>query len=587
MPMARRGPRAIAAPSSVPPTPANGSSTSSPVLVKNSMSRAMSRGGLFAPWALRRCVPQLRGVGRRPDRLREVEPLLAGELVEVVGGVGRAARLHPGSVAGGRADARGSRSYNASMPGRVVSRRFIGREPELARIADALATAAGGDRHDRDRRAAAPGWASRGSSTRRSSRAAAGPDAAAGPARPRHGPADPPWAAVLEALEPRPRHAPAGRGRWPCCGATPARSCASCHRSPRSPTGVAGHPRQRARGPGAPPAARAGGAAALAGPPRRRAAGGPGARGPPRRRCRDPGLRDVRRPDRPRRADRARALVPARPPHARAPAAREPGGHRRRASGRPSAWTSRRFARREIAGLIEGIEGERPSASIVVLVAERSGGLAARRGGAGRRPPRAAQRDAHRDPRGPRRRAAGAPLARVPPPAPAARPRGAPGDHRGAGRSRRPPSRPAPARRACRRGPPRCRGAAPTLLDADLAAGLAEALEHGFVRRDAGRPARRSATSWSRGPSWPTCCPRSARATGPRSPTPSPDMPAVAAAFWRGAHRLDEAREAAIEAGRLAMRVEAPQDALARPRAAASTCPPARPPTRRPPTRTP
>ena len=39
--------------------------------------------------------------------------------------------------------------------------------------------------------------------------------------------------------------------------------------------------------------------------------------------------------------------------------------------------------------------------------------------------------------------------------------------------------------------------------------------------------------------------------------------PAIAAAFWRGAHRLDEARAAAIEAGRLAMRLEAPEDALA------------------------
>ncbi len=53
MPIARRGPRAMDAPSSVPPTPANGSSTSSPVFVKNSISRAISRGGLFAPWALR------------------------------------------------------------------------------------------------------------------------------------------------------------------------------------------------------------------------------------------------------------------------------------------------------------------------------------------------------------------------------------------------------------------------------------------------------------------------------------------------------------------------------------------------------
>ena len=39
--------------------------------------------------------------------------------------------------------------------------------------------------------------------------------------------------------------------------------------------------------------------------------------------------------------------------------------------------------------------------------------------------------------------------------------------------------------------------------------------------------------------------------------------PAVAAALWRDAYRLDEAREAAIEAGRLAMRLEAPEDALA------------------------
>ncbi len=53
MPIARRGPWAIAAPRSVPPTPANGSRTRSPLRVKNSMSRAISRGGLFAPCALR------------------------------------------------------------------------------------------------------------------------------------------------------------------------------------------------------------------------------------------------------------------------------------------------------------------------------------------------------------------------------------------------------------------------------------------------------------------------------------------------------------------------------------------------------
>ena len=40
------------------------------------------------------------------------------------------------------------------------------------------------------------------------------------------------------------------------------------------------------------------------------------------------------------------------------------------------------------------------------------------------------------------------------------------------------------------------------------------------------------------------------------------DVPVVAAAHWRAAHRLPEAREAALEAGRLALRVEAPQDAM-------------------------
>src|SRR6266446_8585439 len=61
MPRARRGPRAIAAPRSVPPTPANGSRTSSPDFVKNSISLAMSRGGLFAPCALRSVCPSSDG----------------------------------------------------------------------------------------------------------------------------------------------------------------------------------------------------------------------------------------------------------------------------------------------------------------------------------------------------------------------------------------------------------------------------------------------------------------------------------------------------------------------------------------------
>src|SRR5205823_6233114 len=53
--------REIAAPRSVPPTPAKGSSTSSPDFVKYSMRRAISRGGLFAPWTFRRRCPSSDG----------------------------------------------------------------------------------------------------------------------------------------------------------------------------------------------------------------------------------------------------------------------------------------------------------------------------------------------------------------------------------------------------------------------------------------------------------------------------------------------------------------------------------------------
>ena len=70
--------------------------------------------------------------------------------------------------------------------------------------------------------------------------------------------------------------------------------------------------------------------------------------------------------------------------------------------------------RDELAALIEGIEGERASASLLLLVAERSGGLAARRRGAARRPAGAPQRIADRVVRRPRHRPAGDPVAGVP-----------------------------------------------------------------------------------------------------------------------------------------------------------------------------
>lgn len=73
-----------------------------------------------------RLVPQLGRVSRPPDRLGEVEPLLAGELVE------RVARVHHG----------GSIRYGAAiLPGMA----FIGRERELAHLATALERAAAGE----------------------------------------------------------------------------------------------------------------------------------------------------------------------------------------------------------------------------------------------------------------------------------------------------------------------------------------------------------------------------------------------------------------------------------------------------------
>ena len=221
------------------------------------------------------------------------------------------------------------------------------------------------------------------------------------------------------------------------------------------------------------------------------------------------------------------------------------------------------FARREIAGLIEGIEGERPSASIVVLVAERSGGspLVVEELVAARRELRNATLT------GTLADLVAARLARRSP------------ECRRLLRLLAPAERPmttaelAVAAAAVRgRAPPRGLPPRSTSLPrrgTDLLDGgprppaWTEALEHGFVRRDADDrlvdPPRAGGARRGRR----TCCPRSARATGRPSPTRSPDTPTIAAAFWRGAHRLDEAREAAIEAGRLAMRLEAPEDALA------------------------
>ena len=218
------------------------------------------------------------------------------------------------------------------------------------------------------------------------------------------------------------------------------------------------------------------------------------------------------------------------------------------------------LARREVAGLIEGIEGDRPSASIVVLVAERSAGVplvveelvAARRelrnaSLTGTLADLVAARLVRRTPECRR-------LLRLL--APAERPVSleqlavASAEFEAGGTGRRPPRSSSGPRRAT------------DALDGDLAAGLDEAIEHAFVRRDgAGRVIVRHELVARAivGDLLPSQRPRY-RAALARA---FERTPAVAAAYWRSAHRLGEARDAAIAAGRLAMLQEAPQDALA------------------------
>ena len=222
------------------------------------------------------------------------------------------------------------------------------------------------------------------------------------------------------------------------------------------------------------------------------------------------------------------------------------------------------LTRREIGNQIEGIEGERPSASVVVLVAERSAGtplvieelIAARRelkhvsltGTLGdliaarlarrshecRRVLRliaSSQRPIERDRLALLSAAFEAELATA------------------NVASNLPPRSSSMPRRAA------------DGLDPDLSAGLAEAIEHGFVREEAdGRlrirhelVARAVVTDLL-----PTQRPRYRAALA----TAFADIPIVAAHHWRAAHRPAEARTAALEAGRVALELEAPLDAL-------------------------
>ena len=218
------------------------------------------------------------------------------------------------------------------------------------------------------------------------------------------------------------------------------------------------------------------------------------------------------------------------------------------------------LARREIAGLIEGIEGERPSASIVVLVAERSAGspLVVEELVAVRRELRSASLTGSLSDLVAARLARRAPecrrvlrlLAVAERPLDHARLARAAAAFEEDAAGRLPPRSVTSPRRASLH------------LDADLAAGLEEAQEHGLVRTGDDRRLRirheliaRAIVADLLPPQVPRYRAALARAFD--------DVPIVAAIHWRAAYRNTEAREAAMVAGRLAMDVEAPEDALA------------------------
>ena len=218
------------------------------------------------------------------------------------------------------------------------------------------------------------------------------------------------------------------------------------------------------------------------------------------------------------------------------------------------------FTRGEIASLIEGIEGERPSASIVVLVSERSAGSAVvvEELVAARRELRSASltgtlsdivgaRLARRSPECRRLLRLLAPAERPVSPAELAVAAAA---FEADGTTRLPPRSATGPRRGTDE------------LDADLAAGLDEAVEHGFVRREANDELAIRHELVARAivaDLLPSQRPRYHAALAQAFA----GSPVVAAAFLRRAHRLDAARAVAIDAGRLAIAVDAPQDALA------------------------
>jgi DNA-binding CsgD family transcriptional regulator/tetratricopeptide (TPR) repeat protein len=442
------------------------------------------------------------------------------------------------------------------MSGRVVSRRFIGRERELASIGAALATAAAGTATT----VIVTGSAGMGV-TRTLDEALA--RASAGDVPPlvlrgrSRGPVDPPWAAVLEALEPalapRPpdelRHL-LGRDAGPVLRQIPQMAALAA--------GVGGPPDS-----------------ALADPERRqprvieallRWLGRLASERPVVLVLEDLHIADAATRafatfvSRIARDERLALILSYQPDRITSEhPLRENLAVIEAGAMAPIRVELQPFSRREIAGLIEGIDGERPSASIVVLVAERSVGspLVVEELVAARRELRNATLT------GTLSDLVAARLARRSPEcrrvlrllAPAARPMSleqvavVAAAFEAAGVTRQPPRSVSHPRRGTHD------------LDADLAAGLAEALEHGFVATDAeGKLAVRHELVARAvvADLLPSQRPRYWAALAQAFAA----KPAIAAGYWRSAHRLGEAREAAIAAGRLAMELDAPQDAL-------------------------
>ncbi len=469
------------------------------------------------------------------------------------------------------------------MPGRVVSRRFIGREHELAQVGAALAAAASGGATS----VLIAGGAGMGV-TRLVDEALA--RAAAGPAAPlvlrgrSHGPADPPWAAVLEALAPVIAQRPTEELR------------ALLRRDARLI--VAGLPGMTALAAEV-PAPRS---SALEDPEHRQPRALEGLlRWLGRVAAERPlvlVLEDLHAADaatgafatfvaRIAREERIALVLTYQPDRlAREHPLRENLSIIEDGLRPPVRVELAPLARREIAGLIEGIEGERPSASIVVLMAERSAGsplvveelVAARHelrntSLTGSLADLVAARLTRRSPECRR-------VLRLL--APAERPM----DRERLARASAVYEELLAAENGGRSGmlPPRSatrpRRSSPH-LDADLAAGLAEALEHGFITAEDGDRLRIRHELIARAvvaDLLPTHLSRYRTALA-RS---FADLPVVAAVHWRAAFQTAEAREAAIEAGRRATVMAAPQDALAAFEMALELPAPAPGPTRHP-----